>query len=140
MPKEPPTRKRVSGIGEVIISESEFSDFDEVDADRLSDRMVDSPDPDEQLDAPPDDGGDAEWSDKPWMRGQGEKHPHSVKEGPPVTETLSLPADLTRWNEIQAASHSTSGPSLALIGCDREFHAGVWHLYVTYSKLSYQKI
>ena len=138
---KPTNTKHVPGIGRVITSAEEFSDFDEVGGDRFSDREPEAEPEDDEEDIP-DDGGDTEWSPKPWMRDQGAKHPHTVREDAPKTEILNLSVaeDLARWNELQASAHVTGGPALAFTSCHQEFHAGVWHLYVTYSSLSYQKI
>jgi hypothetical protein len=139
---DPDNTKFVPGIGQVITSEAAFSDFDEVSSSRLSDRQEPDQQPDDDVDETPDDGGNAEWSDKPWVRGQGEKYPHTVRDGPNITETLNLSvaADLERWNTIQAMAHHSAGPSLTITACERKFHAGSWFIYASHTKLSYQKL
>jgi hypothetical protein len=137
----------VYGFGDVITDSSVFTDYDEVAPSRLSDRREDPQDQNEEYDEEPSDvripsDPMAKWENNPTIVDQAIKFPHSVRLGPPVTEVFnfSIKEDLDAYNELYARSEAPDGPRLEIRNDSREFHNGVWHSCVTYSKITYKKL
>ena len=133
-----------------VDADEAFGSYDKVEPSRLSKRVspplvaVEEPEGDdiqeEAVRTP--QKPNVSWLGQPSVTDQANRFPTTVKYSELTTEVLDLgeAKDLARLNIIQSGSHPDNGPTLAIAESERQFYNGRWFMYITYAKISYQKI
>ena len=120
-----------------VITDPSF--FPETDlAGRFSPRVVE-PTAEEPAPVKNKPEGRVKYGDKPFIRDQAQKHPESVKQGPPIHSVfdLSKPDQLQALNELSSRVFEKGAIFVAM---DRQFSNGGWHVFTIHSDLKYRPI
>lgn len=81
------------------------------------------------------------WGQKPSVAGQAVRMPDTVRIGTRYTLVLCLskPADLVKFNEIQARA-SQQNPTAAIFDDKKDFYDGAYHCCMTYADIEYEQL